>query len=113
MREDMEWYVYTEDFNRHCIEKHNVFDHYRFKEDIKKIYKKHKNDFDSFSEEVRKSLMYFYWSKCEWEIVLTSFFPRENFREEKIDVYEQVMLNWDNFIKYVWEMAHARKVTKK
>ena len=113
MREDMEWYVYVEDFNNHCIEKHNVFDHTRFVEDIKKIYKKHKDNFDIFSEEVRKSLMYFYWSKCEWEIVLSPWPPRENFKEEKIDVYEQVMLNWDNFIKYVWEMTHARKVVKK
>ena len=109
----MEWYVYVDDFNNRCIEKHNVFDHTGFREDIQKIYKKYKDDFDSFSEEVRKSLAYFYWSKCEWEIVLSPWPPRDNFREEKIDVYEQVMLNWDNFIKYVWEMAHARKNSKR
>lgn len=26
-----------------------------------------------------------------------------------IDAYEQVMLNWDVFIRYVWEQAHARQ----
>lgn len=109
----MEWYVYTEDFNKKCIVKHNVFEHARFSEDIKKIYKKHKDDFGAFSEEVRKSLRYYYWSKCEWEIILSSWPQRAGFSEEKIDVYDQVMLNWDQFIKYVWEMSHARRTAKK
>ena len=107
--QDMEWYVYVEDFNRNQIRKHNVFNHYYFMDDIKKIYKKHKNDFDTFSKEVKSSLMYYYWSKAEWEIIISSWPERKDFKEEKIDVYDQVMLNWDSFIKYVWEQAHARK----
>ena len=75
--------------------------------------------------------MYHFWSKSEWEIALTDWpthidvkevarlqkeldehFGRWN-REpysidvhlrvaEKIDVFDQVMLNWDIFIDYLW-----------
>ena len=110
---DMTWYVYAEDFNGKKIEKVNIFDHYRFLEDVKKIYKKYKNDFDTFAHEVKSSLMYYFWSKCEWEIILSSLFGRPDFKEMKIDVYDQVMLNWDVFIKYVWDMAHARKTSSR
>lgn len=106
---DMQWYVYTEDFNRKRIAKRNIFDHYEFNEGVKRIYKKNKHDFDAFAELVRKELAYYFRSKCEWETVVTSFPERAEFKAEKIDVYEQVMLNWDVFIKYVWEQAHARK----
>ena len=30
-------------------------------------------------------------------------FDRDSFEKEKIDIYDQVMLNWDVFIKYVWD----------
>lgn len=46
--------------------------------------------------------MYYFWSKCEWEIILSDFPPSKKFQEKKVDVYEQVMLNWDIFINYVW-----------
>lgn len=110
---DMEWYVYVEDVNARRIDKFNIFDHYSFNEDIKKIYKKYKNDYNVFCDEVRKSLRYYYWSKCEWEIILSGWPSSNNFKEEKIDVYDQVMMNKDIFMKYVWEMCHARKNSSK
>ena len=110
---DMTWNVYVGSFNSRDIRVYNVFDHSRFMDDIRKIYKKHKDDFNAFSEEVRRSLMYYFWSKCEWEIVLTGWPPKDDFKDKKIDVYDQIMLNWDAFIKYVWEMSHARRLPKK
>ena len=52
---------------------------------------------------VRNSLRYYYWSKCEWEIVLSDWPPSETFKKEKVDVYSQVVLNWDIFSEYIWE----------
>ena len=126
----LEWNVFVSDFNTDKIEVHNVFDHYRFMEDLIKINKKCKDNFNVFANEVKRSLMYYYWSKCEWEVVVTSFPPYINEKEllrlneerkeriekygrfirtdvdlitgKKIDVYDQVMLNWDNFITYLW-----------
>lgn len=100
---DIEWFVYIEDFNANKIIKYNIFKHYRFVDDVKKCYKKYKDNYDSFSTEVRKSLMYYFWSKCEWEIILSGWPPRDDFDEKKIDVYDQVMMNYDVFIKYLWD----------
>ena len=111
----MVWNVYYEDFNGKEIKPFNIFDHYSFNEDVKKIYKKHKDDFDTFSKEVESSLMYYFWSKAEWEIILGPWIGATHHKEEmekKIDVYDQVKLNWDIFIKYVWDQAHARKTKK-
>jgi hypothetical protein len=106
---DMVWNVYVDDINARRIKQFNIFNHYSFNEGVKKAYKKYKNDFAAFAEGVRRELQYYFWSKCEWEIVLSDFPPSDRFQKEKIDVYDQVMLNWDIFIQYVWDAAHARK----
>jgi len=66
---DMVWNVFAEHYNGRSIEVVNVFDHYSFRKDVETAYKKYKDDFDQFSERVRKDLMYYFWSKCEWETV--------------------------------------------
>lgn len=106
----LEWNVYISDFNEKRIETYNIFLHYSFMADCQKIVKKYvkieksEGTFDrcAFAEEVRRSLMYYFWSKCEWEIILSHWPPRKDAREEKIDVYDQVRLNWDTFIDYLW-----------
>lgn len=112
MRE-MHWRVIYEDFNERKITDFDIFEHYRFAEDVKKAYKKYHNDYDSFCENVRKSLAYWFWSKTEWEVIVSAWPPWNSVPERKVDVYEQVMLNWDVFIEYVWNQAHARKTKKK
>ena len=78
--------------------------------------------------------MYQYWSRSEYEVVVTSWPPYikvENIEEmksevekhnsecnweqvrisptltvaKKIDVFEQLNMNWEQFIDYVWENA--------
>lgn len=95
--------MYYENFNARRIEIHNVFKHYRFWEDCIKNVKKNKNNREAFEEQLKKDLMYYYWSKCEWEIILSAWPSRKNFNEEKIDVFDQINLNWDRFADYVWE----------
>ena len=109
---DMTWNVYVENFNMGHIDVYNIFDHYSFDKGVKEAYKKYKNDFEAFSEAVRRELMYYFWSKCEWEIILSDWPPSGDFDNKKISVYDQVMLNWDAFIAYVWTMAHTRKNAK-
>lgn len=102
----MEWYVYIENINRKCIEKYNIFEHYSFLEDIKKAYKEADGNFQLFENKVKSSLTYYFWSKCEWEIILSDWPPspeKFGFKKEKVDVYSQVMLNWNIFINYVWD----------
>ena len=99
----LEWNVYVGNFNSKSIETHNVFHHARFVEDCCKAAKKFKDDKAAFAEEVRHSLMYYYWSKCEWEVIISHWPPAKGFDDSKVDVYSQVMLNWDRFIDYLWE----------
>ena len=126
----LEYYVYYYNFNEQSIKKFNVFNHDRFLEAATKNLRKCETK-KEFAEELRKDLAYYFWSKAEWEVVVTSWVPhitmseldrlneeredsfkkynREPYRldvnpdvNEKIDVYEQVMLNWNLFVDYVW-----------
>lgn len=99
----IQWNVYVDDFNGKKIKIYNVLNHGGFLKDVQNAIKKFKNDKEAFEKEVKSSLMYYYWSKCEWEIILSSWPERKDFKEEKIDVYDQVMLHWDVFINYLWD----------
>lgn len=97
------WNVWVLNFNQRKIETYNVFDHGGFWRDCQKAAKKFAKDPDGFAEEVRHSLMYWYWSKCEWEIILQSWPPSERVPDIKIDVYDQIMINKDVFFPWLWE----------
>ena len=102
------WNVYYEDCNRRCISTYNILGHSGFYADCQKAAKQATKD--GFREAVRRGLMYYFWSKCEWEIVLTCWPPKRegiSFEDEKIDVYDQVMLNFDRFIDYLWSNRGA------
>lgn len=124
------YYVYVENLNKRKIEKYNVLNDGIVEEVLSRVDKM--ADKESFAEVVEQILMYHYWSRSEWEIVLTDWPPHiskeelsrlnaeqeAHFKEygaypyghavnptvsEKIDVYDQVMLNWNIFIDYAWE----------
>lgn len=97
------WRIIYSDFPSNRIECENIFDCTGFKKDCDSAYKKNKDNFDGFATEVKRSLFYYFNSKCEWEICICSLFDAEGLESEKVDVYDQVMLNWDVFIKYVWD----------
>lgn len=85
----------------------------------KALRKFNKMDFDSqlklvFEKEVRSYLRYYFSSKCEWEVIVTSWrtclvdasgleAPQNLGLEvpQKLDVYEQIMMNWQPFIEYL------------
>ena len=147
------WNVYVGDFNSGEIKLYNIFNHWAFYGSCIKANKQHKEDKEGFAEEVRQNLMYYFWSKCEWEIVLQHWpsgelyglrkifsmqemyhdlkypedkllgapdrrfqvrvFPEHNrYKVKKIDVYDQVMNNWDRFIDYLWDNRKELKARK-
>lgn len=99
---NLEWNVYYENFNDRRIEVINIFDHSFFKKDCDNAYKKYKNNYNSFINVIKSNLFYYFCSKCEWEIIISNWPPTNDFNNKKIDVYQQVMLNWEVFIQYVW-----------
>ena len=133
----LEWNVFCYDINKNKITTVNIFNHWKFDEDVQKSLKKFK-DKDEFAEQLRRDLMYYFWSKCEYEVIITSFptyitmneldrvnndrwnhkdrygtdYMRINVTPEtgaKIDIYEQVMNNWNIFLDYVWNSKKHRK----
>lgn len=96
--------------------------------------KNYKDNFEEFANHIRSWLQHEYWSRTEYETVITSWPPyiedkeleRINkekaeriekygkfYRESvdltvgyKIDVFTQIMMNWDRFIEYVWNNKH-------
>lgn len=97
---------------------------------------------EEFAELLRRQVQYYYWSKTEWECVITDTQPHIGRREldrilddcyrkrtkdeppcrfshvylsdaEKIDVYDQLRLNWDEFVEYVWRFRKPKKARTK
>ena len=76
-------------------------------EDLQKHYKKQKTK-EAFAEALRRSLMYYFWSKCEWEVLISPWCGSINNVAINVDVYWQVMNNWDHFLDYVWNAKRRR-----
>ena len=114
----LEWNVWYAPWNGRVCER-NVFDHVGVMEDLRKAYRKCKRNGETdearkvFEDEVRRSLMYHYWAKCEWEVVITHWpqydtnDPRSNRYSIKVDVWDQVRINWDRFTEYLWSERNA------
>ena len=125
MKNKLVWNVYLYDTSNKQIISVNIFElSSRFNKDIEKLKKDmKKHDKSWFNEELKKALLCSYWAKVEYEIALTEPFPSINNKElirvnnlernkymydinlnayHKIDVYNQVNLNWDIFIEYVY-----------
>ena len=125
----MKWFVYNERNGK--IEPYNIFDHSGFVKYVKQ-HIKNCDIKEDFEEALKSELRYYFWCKAECELVITSWTARVDMKEldrlnaereeyvkrnnkdpyslyviptvaEKIDVYDQVMLNWNVFVDYVWD----------
>ena len=97
----MEWYVFYHNFNGRRIEKYNIFEHGGFRKDVVNYLKKYEERVE-FAVALKRSLMFYFWSKSEWELLVSPWSGGVKVKAIKIDVYDQVMLNWDVFVDYVW-----------
>lgn len=98
----LHWNVMAEDYNSRKIVSYDIFSHISFVSDLKKAFKKAKDE-KEFLEMVHSDLRYYFWAKCEHEVYVDGLFDKDGSEKRKIDVYEQVMLNWDQFARYVVE----------
>ena len=97
----MEWKVFYYDINKRKITTLNIFDHYNFNKDVVRDLKQIKNK-DEFSKQLKSNLMYYFWCKSEYEVVISPWGYSMDTKEAKVDIYTQVMNNWDIFVDYVW-----------
>lgn len=61
----------------------------------------------SIERRLDRLCMYYFWAKCEYEVIVSSWPPREG-SERKIDVYDQLKENWDIFRKLVFKELKLR-----
>lgn len=120
----MVWNVYNYGINHREIKTYNVFKHHSFNQDIQRLLKENLF-YDEFSKRLHRIVMYYFWCKAQHEIVITSWVPyidnkeldrlnvereeRRTYRynvnldvNEKVDVCDQLELNWEQFAKYVY-----------
>lgn len=127
----MTWNVFRENINGKEIVEYNIFNHSGFANEVDGLIKKDVSR-DEFDEKLRMILFYYFGSKAEHEVVITSWVPHIDRAEldrlnteyeeynnkwghypykinvspdvgEKVDIYLQITsLNWDIFVNYVW-----------
>ena len=126
----LEYWVWREDFNRRQILPYNVLSNGILEELIE--CKKQCVDKADFKELVDRKLRYYFWCRAEHEIVMVDWPPhitveehyrldkelREHIEEHnaepyrltyspdvgrKVDIYEQITINYNIFIDYLWE----------
>lgn len=96
---NLQWNVIYHDSDN--IKQLNILG-YSFPENLAKAIKKYKiNNREQLKKYLRKDFMYHYWSKSEYEIAvggLSSKYPEEF---EKIDIWYQIEMNFDNIVDYI------------
>ncbi len=103
------WNVYHYSHITKQIESWNIFHNIKFCEGIERIIKK-KYEKKVFAEEVRGELTYCFWTKYEYEITVCKYpRPETNKDDLRVDVFDQVMLNFDAFIDYLYANIYRTK----
>ena len=93
-------------FNSRKVQSYNIIPY------LKGCYKrkpksKRPSTFEEFKELIIIESRYQWWSRCEYEIVITGFLIQDE--KEKIDVYYQVMMNLDIITKLLIEEVSNKK----
>lgn len=102
----LSWEVKNFDVNRQVIEDYDILE---YREDFIKKLKKKCATKEEFAEQLRREMMYRFWSKCEWELVIevtederVLLKPWCGCRDEEkatIDVTDDTSFDWKNFAK--------------
>lgn len=108
MESKLEWNVFYYDINRNKITTYNIFNHCGFNKYVEKAFKTSKTK-EEFANTLRRELMYYFWSKAEWELVieldednhifLIPWCGCRNPEEVKIDVTNDTSFDWSGFAK--------------
>ena len=113
---NLKWNVYIHDFNRNKFEVWNIFDNWSFEEYVNKIFKEFKNseDKESFAKRLNMELMYCFWSKCEYEAVITRkddriiMTPLISKKAVELDVTDDKDFDWIGFYDWMKEERYNK-----
>lgn len=95
------WNVWYHDFNGKKIISRNIFNlNCKFAAEMWNLMEGKFDKDKTFEEELDSILMWCYWSKSEYEVVISPFAVHPEV-DIKVDIYSQVKLNWEQFVCYV------------
>lgn len=97
------WNVFYYNMSSKKVVHFNIFKHSRFNRAVQELLK----DFDTkeeFAKELQSELMYTFRCKSEYEVIISPFAIGQSDSNVKVDIYTQVMLNWEIFVDYVWSL---------
>lgn len=117
---NLEWCVWHCRFDGSKIEQRNIFElSHNFNRRFESLLQRSKDESmtkEVFGKELDSILMYCYWSKREYEICIADlpWFSEDDLDKtrkqykrwlsgtKKVDVYDQIKMNWEPFLNYVW-----------
>ena len=101
----LEYYVFRRDFNRNRLEQVNIFSYVTPEKIRNGIKERNIKTKDKFKEFLKGQFMYYFWAKCEHEVVINSFPYLEDEKVGdngiKIDIWYQIEPNLDLIVDYV------------
>lgn len=100
IKEKPHWFVLLDDFGNGRVISYDIFKHAGFSRDFDKNNKTIVDDVE-FLDAIKRDLHYYFWAKCEYEILVSGLFVKNDSERMKIDVYDQIEMNWDAFAKYI------------
>ena len=107
--QELVWNVYHYSQTTRKIEVWNIFHSLKFGERIERLIKK-KHEKEAFAEKVKGELMYCFLTKYEYEITVCKYpRPETDAEDLRVDVFDQVMLNFDAFIDYLYASVYGTK----
>ena len=104
-KHQMQWNVFYYSAADKKIKALNIFDHTNFSKAVDRKLKSCR-DKNEFASRLHSELMYYFWCKSEYEILIKAWCGSKE--EIKVDVYTQIMLNWNKFVKYVWSFRKEK-----
>jgi hypothetical protein len=111
----LEWNVYYYSINENEIKRFNVFDHCGFYNNLIKIKKKYCKynkvvNEPEFRRELLNTIFGCFCGKSEYEIIVSPLLGPKD-KSLKIDIYDQIMLNFDKFYQYIADnLAEIKEV---
>ena len=105
--EKKSFYVLNWDFNSDNLVQYDILPYFR--ECYNNLNKnKRPKTIDEWKEFVKNKGMYQYWSRCEYEIIITGW-PQQK-RKVKVDVWKQIEMNIDVIVDIL--MTEFKKTKK-
>ena len=107
---DFKWNVWIWNVNNDILEQYDVVPML-----LRELKSLRKEDFPmnkrSMDKELTTWAQYYFWARGEYEMIVQGLHKKDN--EEKVDVYDQLMLNWDTFSEAFWKNVWKPIVDKK